>query len=301
MLDKNEILKGSKDAVRQMAGAATAYEEANPEEINSQAYQKGYADGVKYMYYNIMQKLYEGVSSERIIGVVNGKLEVEKLDSDSEDFYKGYYDGVYNAYECYELQTEHNCPYIELGSCDRAKPCYGCEQCLDDLEEPSTDYFLGYEAGYDKGLLLWYDTQYPTKQPMTLDEFSKQEELWNNVGEPMTQEELDELHCVEEDDSYLDELSFIQGKKIGFDSGYEVGYAEATDDIEKYNVVLDCEFLDQIQEFKEQILSYCKEYDNGKNKDHNFMLYDLHHSLICLTEAWVMDQVWKYWDKNKEE
>lgn len=121
------------------------------------------------------------------------------------------------------------------------------------------------------------------------------------VGEPMTQEEVDELTAVEEDNTYIDELSFIQGKKIGFDSGYEVGYAEAEEDIRKYNIVLDGEFLDQIQEFKEQILSYRKEYDNGKNKDHNFMLYDLHHSLICLTESWVMDHVWKYWDKNKEE
>ena len=127
------------------------------------------------------------------------------------------------------------------------------------------------------------------------------EEDWNSLGEPMTQEELDELTEIEEDNTYIDELSFIQGKKIGFDNGYELGYSEAEDDIYNYNLVLDGEFLDQINEFKNQILRYRKEYDNGKNKDHNHMIFDLHHSLICLAESWVMDQVWKYWAKEDKE
>ena len=137
------------------------------------------------------------------------------------------------------------------------------------------------------------------REPISPEVQKELEDIWGGFGEPMTQEELDELTEVEEDNSYIDELSFIQGKKIGFDCGYEVGYSEAEDDIYNYNIVLDGEFLDQIKEFKNQILRYRKEYDNGKNKDHNHMIFDLHHSLICLTESWVMDQVWKYWAKDK--
>lgn len=213
MLDKKEVLKGresdiwfsgyaegSKDAVRQMAGAATAYEEETPEEVNSQAYQKGYSAGVKYMYYNIMQKLYE------------------------ED------------------------------------------------------------------------------KPLTLDEFAKQEELWESIGEPMTQEELDELHCVEEDFE-LDEV-FDEGFNIGYDCGHDDGYSEGFDcgykEAGLYNVILDGEVLDEIYDFKEQILGFRKE-PWSENHEHNKMVFEIHRGLIDLAETWVMNQIWDYWYKRKEE
>lgn len=221
MLDKKEVLKGreseiwfsgyaegSKDAVCQMVGAATAYEEANPEEINSQAYQKGYSAGVKYMYYNIMQKLYE------------------------ED------------------------------------------------------------------------------KPLTLDEFAKQEELCESIGEPMTQEELDDLHCVEDDygDDFFENSyavwydygrteGVMQGRDIGYEYGFEKGYEEAEKNVREYNVVLSGEFLAEVKDFSNKILSYQKKGE----KDHNFMLYDINHALMNVVESWAMEQIYAFWSSSCED
>lgn len=127
-------------------------------------------------------------------------------------------------------------------------------------------------------------------KPMTLDEF----------GEVMTQEELDELHCVEDD--YADEIDEIydcgykSGRREGYSEGYDCGYKEA----KEYNVILDGEILDQIYDFKEQILGYRKE-PWSENAEHNHMVFEIHKGLMELTETWIMNQVWDYWHKREEE
>lgn len=128
------------------------------------------------------------------------------------------------------------------------------------------------------------------------------EEDWDSLGEPMTQEELDELHCVEEDFE-LDEV-FDEGFNIGYDCGHDDGYSEGFDcgykEAQEYNVILDGEILDSIYDFKEQILAYRKE-PWSENHEHNHMVFEIHRGLIDLTEKWVMNQIWDYWYKRKEE
>ena len=115
---------------------------------------------------------------------------------------------------------------------------------------------------------------------------------YRNIGEPMTLEELAEL---EEVDEVYDE-GFSDGKRVGFENGFDCGYKEA----QEYNVILDGEILDQIYDFKEQILGYRKE-PWSENAEHNHMVFEIHKGLMELTETWVMNQVWNYWYKRKEE
>lgn len=141
------------------------------------------------------------------------------------------------------------------------------------------------------------------ERPMTLDEYKKQEELWESLGEPMTQEELDELHCVEEDLDEIDE-AFDEGFDCGFKSGHNQGFSDGFDcgykEAKEYNVILDGEILDSIHDFKNQILAYRKE-PWSENSEHNHMIFEIHKGLIELTETWVMNQVWDYWVNRKEE
>ena len=114
---------------------------------------------------------------------------------------------------------------------------------------------------------------------------------YRTIGEPMTLEEVDE----EVYDEVYDE-GFSDGKRVGFENGFDCGYKEA----QEYNVILDGEILDQIYDFKEQILNYRKE-PCSENHEHNSMVFEIHKGLIELTETWVMNQVWDYWYKRKEE
>ena len=112
---------------------------------------------------------------------------------------------------------------------------------------------------------------------MTLDEYKKQEEL---------DEAFDEgFDC-----------GFKSGHNQGFSDGFDCGYKEA----KEYNVILDGEILDSIHDFKNQILAYRKE-PWSENSEHNHMIFEIHKGLIELTETWVMNQVWDYWVKRKEE
>lgn len=114
-----------------------------------------------------------------------------------------------------------------------------------------------------------------------------------NVGQPMTLEGLAELEEVDEE--VYDE-GFSHGKRVGFEEGFDCGYKEA----QTYNVILDGEILDQIYDFKEQILGYRKE-PWSENHEHNHMVFELHKGLMDLTETWVKTQVWNYWHNREEE
>jgi hypothetical protein len=120
--------------------------------------------------------------------------------------------------------------------------------------------------------------------------------LGGYYGEPMTLEELSELAELEEIDEAVYDEGFSDGKRVGFETGFDCGYKEA----QEYNVILDGEILDQIYDFKEQILGYRKE-PWSENHEHNDMVFEIHKGLMELTETWVMNKVWDYWSKRNEE
>jgi flagellar biosynthesis/type III secretory pathway protein FliH len=106
---------------------------------------------------------------------------------------------------------------------------------------------------------------------------------------------------VNEHDDFdeIDEIydcGYKSGRREGYSEGYDRGYEEA----KEYNVILDGEILDQIYDFKEQILGYRKE-PWSENHEHNHMVFEIHRGLMELAETWVMNQVWDYWYKRKEE
>ena len=148
------------------------------------------------------------------------------------------------------------------------------------------------------------------------EELETNGDLWKCSGEPMPQEELDEIHCIGTEEKFDDDFfdknhdvwydrgmteGIVIGRDMGYERGYEVGYEESEEDIRKYNVVLDGDFLDLIKDFSDKILSYRKPFEGGKNNDHNSMLFDLNNSLLDLTESWVMNQVWDYWTQGEED
>lgn len=209
----------------------------------------------------------------RLIGVVDGVVKVERLDTDTDDYYKGYVDGLRAAYEVYYLKKERNCPVSSHCSCDRSAPCSDCDMLDEDAKTaPSDDYKKGYEDGYFKGECGFF------------------EQFEDDVETPAEEDDLFKAY----DQGYTEGL--VEGREIGFNDGYDAGYKEA----QSYNVILDGELLDQIYDFKEEILSYRKE-PWRENREHNDMIFELHRGLIELTENWVMNQVWDYWYKREEE
>lgn len=132
------------------------------------------------------------------------------------------------------------------------------------------------------------------------------EEDWDSLGEPMTQEELDELREVKEDEFFYNDNDvwydrgytegLVEGRDIGYDVGFDAGYEEA----KAYNVILDGEILDAIHDYKNQILSYKKE-PWSENHDHNSMIFEIHRGLLELAETWIMNQVWDYWSNREKE
>ena len=124
-------------------------------------------------------------------------------------------------------------------------------------------------------------------------------EVWDSLGEPMTQEELDELHCIgsEEDALLSDGLEYAHGYSAGYDFGFEKGYTEAEKDIRDYNVVLSGDFLAEVKELSTKISSYHKKGE----KDHNFMLYDINDALMNVVESWAMEQIYDFWNSMDED
>lgn len=163
-----------------------------------------------------------------------------------------------------------------------------------DKKEYQGEEFKAYMSGYREGC----------KDTTTeLCSCNLTEEDWDSLGEPMTQEELDKLHYVEDEHDEFDEI-FDEGFNCGFQSGHREGYSEGFDcgykEAQEYNVILDGEILDEIYDFKESILAYRKE-PWRENSEHNHMIFEIHKGLIELTETWVMNQVWNYWHKREDE
>ena len=223
----------------------------------------------------------------RVIGVVDGIVDVEKLDTDSDDFYKGYCDGINAAYEVIHDNPEFNCPHLPTCNCDKSIPCISCENAPAPIDA-SDDYMTGYDAGYRKGEIIF------------------------RVENKEEKEELDELHCIgteEEFDEGFFENSYdvwydygrteglMQGRDIGYEYGFEKGYEEAEKNVREYNVVLSGEFLAEVKELSNKILSYQKKGE----KDHNFMLYDINHALMNVVESWAMEQIYDFWSSSCED
>lgn len=232
----------------------------------------------------------------RLIGFVDGNLEVERLDSDTTDYYRGLFAGVEAAIEVYGKKPTYNCTFHPLtGSCDKAQPCFGCAASGIECEEPAPDYFKGYEAGYDLGIS--YVAEEEERRKKRIEElqagnaYKSVDALW---------EEL-------EDDNFSEGLEYARGHSDGYNFGYDVGYEQGVEDVHNDEVVLDSEFLDMVYALKEDIrrLALTKETAEKLSfedlRQHNFSVYDCHHALIGIVEWWVMDKVYSYWNRKEKE
>lgn len=241
---------------------------------------------------------------ERLIGFVDGNLEVERLESDTTDYYRGLFAGVEAAIEVYGKKPTYNCTYHPLtGSCDKAQPCFGCAASSIECEEPAPDYFKGYEAGYDLGIS--YVAEEEKRRLKICEEAERKAETLKEAFE--VYRSIDDLweEIENEDEDFTEGLEYAKGHGEGYNWGYDAGYEQGVEDVHTDEVVLDSEFLDMVYKLKEDIRHLTI---SGETADkipfedlrcHNFAVYDCHHALIGLVEWWAMDKVYSYWNRKE--
>jgi hypothetical protein len=236
---------------------------------------------------------------ERIIGFVDGELEVERLESDTEDYYRGLFAGVEAAIEVYGKKPTYNCTFHPLtGSCDKAQPCFGCAAAGIDCEEPTPDYFKGYEVGYDLGIA--YITEEAQRRTKRIEDAEKSNVIRVNFG-------CDEDLLAPVDQEIAEGLQYAKGHSDGYNFGYDLGYEQGVEDVHLDEVVLDSEFLDMVYNLKEDIRHLTISGETAEKlsfedlRQHNFSVYDCHHALIGIVEWWVMDKVYSYWNRKEKE
>lgn len=219
---------------------------------------------------------------ERLIGFVDGNLEVERLPEDTDDFYRGLFAGVEAAIEVYGENPNFNCTYHpSTGKCEKKTPCFGCAASGIETEEPAPDYFRGYDVGYDLGIsfILEENAEY-WRDP---EGYGDLDDLWHEIENSETSE-------------------YAKGHQAGFDSGCAVGYEEGLNDALASEVILDGEFLDITFNLREGLRGLLvNDFENGRNTDFRFKVFDCQHTLLNLVEWWAMEKVYSYWDKKEKE
>lgn len=149
------------------------------------------------------------------------------------------------------------------------------------------------------------------------------------IGEPVTEEELQELRLVQEDGWYrydkvdrkpmtLDEYAeqedyadiwqsgYDSGNAVGYNEGKDAGYEEAIDEVDRDHLLLDRDILERLGYMLDLTRSAIRKTvdmaeDTDETSKYRKDLYDLHHEIYSLTECLVMDQVGAFWRKLKEE
>ena len=220
---------------------------------------------------------------EREIGYVDGNLEIERLETDSEDFYRGLFAGVESAIEVYGENPNFNCTYHpSTGKCEKKTPCFGCAASGIETEEPAPDYFKGYDAGYDLGVSFVAE---------------QENEYWRD---PLVHGDLDDLFGEIENS---DTSEYAKGHQAGFDLGCAVGYEEGLANALVDEVILDSEFLDIAFSLREGLRGLL--VNNFENKEYgrknDFKIFECQHTLLNLVEWWAMEKVYSYWDKKEKE
>lgn len=246
-------------------------------------YVKGVANGVRFAEREFLDRIEEieddkNLDKDRLVGIVNGVVEVERLDTDTEDFYKGYVAGAEAAYEVYLKKPAYNCHTGVFASCDRSIPCDRCDFNDGFKRELSEEYCRGYDAGYTKCSAMWGDLI---------------PEGLRNVDE----------ECCERGDFYEEDVlnpKYVRGYKNGYNRGFEDGFDDGMGDV----LELDGDVLDAIYEIREQIKEIQRVGQGLENPDATTSkmvveLYGVQGKLTDLAQMLVMDNIFKYWHKRQ--
>ena len=201
-------------------------------------------------------------SMKRIIGYVDGELEVERLETDSDDYYRGLFAGVESAIE------ENN----------QSSSYFGSIFSGIKSEDATPDYFKGYEAGYDLGISYVIEKRIKPCEEIKI------------------KEDIDISKGLEYAKGYSD------GYNYGYDIGYERGVEEVfNDEVVLESEFLDMVYALKEDVRRLALTGEAAEKLNFEElRKHNFAVYDCHHTLIGIVEWWAMDKVYKYWNKKEE-
>lgn len=171
------------------------------------------------------------------MGIFNGKVDVERLDSDTEDFYQGYLAGARAAFLFYVKKPKCTCPFQLCLSCDRAIPCDNCEFNHGFKRELTTDYCRGYHQGYERRAAAWDDI------------FPEEIRKDNGIFEYSNEEQDDCCECRRFDEDDIWNSKYFLGYKKGYNNGFEDGLSDGMDEV----LELDEDVLDAIFEIRQQI------------------------------------------------
>ena len=248
---------------------------------------RGITKGVKFAEEQLQSRMIEAekeddnnLDKDRMVGIVNGVVEVERLDTDTNDFYAGYVAGAEAAYEVYLKNPAFNCHTGVFASCDRSIPCGKCDFNDGFKRELSEEYCRGYDAGYTKCSAAWGD--------LIPD------------GLRNTDDECCECGCFNEEDVL--NPKYVKGYRTGYNRGFEDGVDDGMGDV----LELDEEILDAIYEIREQIKGIQRvgqDLDNPDAATSRMVveLYGVQGKLTGLVQMLVMDNVFKYWHKRQIE
>lgn len=248
-------------------------------------YVKGVANGVRFAEREFLDRIEEKeddrkLDKDRLVGIINDKVEVQRLESDSDDFYAGYVAGVEAAYEVYLKKPAFNCHTGVFASCDRSIPCDRCDFNDGFKRELSEEYCQGYDAGYTKCSAAWGDL----------------------IPEGLRNADEERGECRYFDEEEIWNPKYIKGYKRGYNQGFEDGVDDGMGDI----LELDEDVLDAIYEIREQIKGiqgYARTVEEPDEITHRMVieLYTVQTKLTDLAQMLVMDNVFKYWHKRQIE
>ena len=253
----------------------------------------------------------EELKNYRMIGVVDGIVDVERLKTDTSNFYYGYRDGVRAAYEVLVEKPKFNCPYSTTCNCDKSIPCACCEGSPASVEI-SDDYKRGYDIGYEKGEELFYDNPEFnagwSKYVKDEEYFEKGHDMSYNRGYTDGVVRGYDKAKVE----FAEGITYAEGHSAGYDEGYDVGYEvgidvgyeEAINEVDEDHLLLDRDLLEHLGYIlyltKSAISKTVKMADdNILTATYRKNLYSIHHEITALTEKLVMEQVYAFWANNK--
>lgn len=248
-------------------------------------YAKGVANGFRFAEREFLDRINEteddkNIDEDRLVGIINDEVEVERLESDSDDFYAGYVAGAKAAYLVYIKKPNHTCPLQLCLSCDRSIPCDRCDFNDGFKRELSEEYCQGYDAGYMKCSAAWGE--------IIIDDFRNFDE--------------ERCECGRFDEEDILNPKYVKGYKNGYNRGFEDGLSDGMGDI----LELDGDVLDAIYEIREQIKEIQRvgqglESPNAVTSCMVVELYGVQGKLSDLAQMLVMDNVFKYWHKRQVE
>ena len=258
-------------------------------------YAHGISKGVRFAEEQLQSKMAmeengEKSDKDRIVGIVNRRVEVERLDSDTEDFYTGYVAGANAAYVVYLKNDKFTCPFHPNIGCDRSIPCDECNFNTFFKRELSDDYRSGYDLGYERCSAAWSDLIPEGLRSLdAMEDYEEDDDGWYDGN------------CAKEYENALNPKY-----RDGFKKGYNSGFADGLDDGLGDILELDEEVLDAIYDIRQQIkdiqgLALGLDEPDATTSRMVIELYGVQGKLTDLAQTIVMDNVFKYWHKKQVE